>query len=267
MVLSQTPLPGIPVPANSTTASLTNLLAPLGAKMLLSGLKDGVFLEPRKDVGWKPTEEETKQLGYAGKIRKLHSQIRWTTWPSNRYRRAISAMGRIWTQALHRSGHIHRLIVDEVELVEMPEYVRGYLRRLNDAEERGIKLDESSDDPQVKKLVAFWTPQTGEWAEESFLPYWVDAEDPDGNAVLIPTPIGPSCLRIREIKTAGGVARPAAQVLGSYTWYSEAESTALRKEVGREIAKVPPRERTKKKVDGVVNEEPPVVYPASYKGL
>ncbi|CAP73643.1 uncharacterized protein PODANS_2_10060 [Podospora anserina S mat+] len=74
-VLSQTPLPGIPIPPNSTLTSLTSLLAPLGASMLVSSLSSGFHLPPHKDVSWQPPYP----IRHAPKIRTVARQIPWLT--------------------------------------------------------------------------------------------------------------------------------------------------------------------------------------------
>ncbi|KAK4657112.1 Methionyl-tRNA formyltransferase [Podospora pseudocomata] len=74
-VLSQTPLPGIPIPPNSTLTSLTSLLAPLGASMLVSSLSSGFHLPPHKDVSWQPPYP----IRHAPKVRTVARQIPWLT--------------------------------------------------------------------------------------------------------------------------------------------------------------------------------------------
>ncbi|KAK0671749.1 putative Methionyl-tRNA formyltransferase [Cercophora samala] len=74
-VLSQTPLPGIPIPPNSTLTDLTSLLAPLGASMLVSSLSSGLHLPPHKDTSWQPPFP----IRHAPKIRTSAKQIPWLT--------------------------------------------------------------------------------------------------------------------------------------------------------------------------------------------
>ena len=52
MVLAQTPAPGIAIPRDATTASLSAMLSGEGARLLVDVLKRRAFLPPRKDVGW-----------------------------------------------------------------------------------------------------------------------------------------------------------------------------------------------------------------------
>ncbi|KAK4180568.1 putative Methionyl-tRNA formyltransferase [Triangularia setosa] len=74
-VLAQTPLPRIPIPPNSTPSSLTSLLAPLGASMLISSLESGLHIPPHKDVSWQPPHP----IRHAPKIKTSAKQIPWLT--------------------------------------------------------------------------------------------------------------------------------------------------------------------------------------------
>ncbi|KAK5663019.1 hypothetical protein OQA88_6434 [Cercophora sp. LCS_1] len=64
-VLSQTPLPGIPIPPNCTLPDLHALLAPAGAAMLINGLRSGLHVPPYHNAGWTPTPLQQETLAHA----------------------------------------------------------------------------------------------------------------------------------------------------------------------------------------------------------
>ncbi|KAK1760614.1 Methionyl-tRNA formyltransferase [Echria macrotheca] len=67
-VLAQTPRPGIPLSPTETPDTLLRKLAPLGAEMLVKGLRDGVHVPPYISRAWTPSPKEQSSLREAPKI-------------------------------------------------------------------------------------------------------------------------------------------------------------------------------------------------------
>ncbi|KAH7003410.1 formyl transferase [Fusarium venenatum] len=122
-VLSQTPRPGIPVPSDCTVQELTDLLAPVGAQMLVQGLRDGVYVPPHQNRGWKGEELDQGQLIHAPKISKADGHIRWSSWTADNIVRAIRVLGSVWTEAVSKKGEKKRLIFQDAETVS-PDNVK-----------------------------------------------------------------------------------------------------------------------------------------------
>lgn len=116
-MLSQTPRPGISVPPGSTAQELTNLLAPIGAQMLVQGLRDGVHVPPRQDKSWKGEELDKEQLSHAPKVTKADGHFKWTTWTADEIVRRIRVLGSVWTHAVNKKGETKRLIFQDAEFV------------------------------------------------------------------------------------------------------------------------------------------------------
>ncbi|KAL6921948.1 hypothetical protein FSHL1_005916 [Fusarium sambucinum] len=122
-VLSQTPRPGIPVPPDYTVQELTDLLAPVGAQMLVQGLRDGVYVPPHQNRGWKGEELDQGQLIHAPKISKADGHIGWSSWTADDIVRAIRVLGSVWTEAVSRKGEKKRLIFQDAKTVS-PDNVK-----------------------------------------------------------------------------------------------------------------------------------------------
>ncbi|KAM0198193.1 hypothetical protein ACHAPA_007291 [Fusarium lateritium] len=124
-VLSQTPSPGISVPPGSTVQELTNLLAPIGAQMLVQGLRDGVYVPPRQDKSWKGDELEEERLSHAPKVTKAGGHVKWTTWTADEIVRRVRVLGSIWTHAANRKGETKRLILQDAEMISLEDARNG----------------------------------------------------------------------------------------------------------------------------------------------
>ncbi|QPC77565.1 hypothetical protein HYE68_008317 [Fusarium pseudograminearum] len=124
-VLSQTPRPGIPVPPDCTVQELTNLLAPVGAQMLVQGLRDGVYVPPHQNKGWRGEELDQGQLVHAPKISKADGHIRWSSWKADDIVRARRVLGSVWTEAVNRKGETKRLIFQDAETANTSDVETG----------------------------------------------------------------------------------------------------------------------------------------------
>ncbi|PHH88926.1 hypothetical protein CDD83_6873 [Cordyceps sp. RAO-2017] len=124
-ILAQTPKPGFPIPPGAGIEEVTQEAATRGAQMLIEGLRGGLYLPPRRDVGWKAAELEGQQLVRAPKVTRAESQIDWTGWTrADEFERRIRACTKIWTQAVDRRGQQKRVIFTEASRVAAEE-VRG----------------------------------------------------------------------------------------------------------------------------------------------
>ncbi|KJZ79595.1 hypothetical protein HIM_01064 [Hirsutella minnesotensis 3608] len=111
MVLAQTPAPGIPLQPDATLQQVLDEAAEAGARMLVQGLRDGVHIPPRLDVGWKAAELEARPLTHAPKVAKADAQIDWTGWTSgDDFARRIRVLSSVWTHAIDDKGAQRRLI-------------------------------------------------------------------------------------------------------------------------------------------------------------
>ncbi|KAF7563430.1 hypothetical protein G7046_g664 [Stylonectria norvegica] len=116
-VLAQSPYPGISIPSGSTVQELTTLLAPLGAQMLVQGLRDGVHVPPRRQAGWRKNELDGKVLVHAPKVSKADGQADWADWVADDFARRIQVLGSVWTHAVTKRGEVKRLIFQDAELI------------------------------------------------------------------------------------------------------------------------------------------------------
>lgn len=116
-VLSQTPRPGIPVPSGCTVQELTALLAPVGAQMLVEGLRNGLYVPPHQNKGWKVEELDQWQLEHAPKVTKADGHIQWSDWIADDFVRKIRVLGSVWTEAVTRKGEMKRLIFQDAEII------------------------------------------------------------------------------------------------------------------------------------------------------
>lgn len=184
--------------------SLRDMLAPLGADMLVEGLRAGVHVPPRRDVGWVPSDEERRAITHAPKITKRDSEVRWDGWsPEIAARRARVLGDALWSRAVARDGRTKRVIlhgVEEVPLSERPAEVAGYL-------EGGRVERKALEDRGLARFVAWRRSEPGQDAGEedasprwTLVPYFEDAGV--GGAVIVPL-AGGNCVRIRGVKLEG----------------------------------------------------------------
>ncbi|KAH8170682.1 formyl transferase domain-containing protein [Sarocladium implicatum] len=130
-VLAQTPAPGLRIPEDATLPSLTAQLAEEGAKMLVQGLRDGLYLPPVKDVT--STAQHEAELRHAPKLAKAESMINWAAGASldgaaleRRMRGVIQTFGSAWTELVDPyRGNKKRVIFKDVETVRQPAREQG----------------------------------------------------------------------------------------------------------------------------------------------
>ncbi|KAM0344647.1 hypothetical protein ACHAPU_007242 [Fusarium lateritium] len=183
-VLSQTPRPGITVPPGSTIQELTNLLAPIGAQMLVQGLRDGVHVAPRQNRGWKAEEFDKGQLTHAPKVIKADGHVNWTAWTADEIVRRVRVLGSVWTHAVNKKGEMKRLIFQDAEMVSS-DGIR--------ADGARVQFVESSEQGEFETLVS------GE-----------------GDGCCAIRTSDNNAIRVRKIKEEGKPERDAMVVLKSY---------------------------------------------------
>ncbi|KAJ4994272.1 Methionyl-tRNA formyltransferase, mitochondrial [Stagonosporopsis vannaccii] len=91
VVLRQSEAPGVSIGEHETRAQLEARLAPLGAEMLLSVLRDRAYVAPVEDNGWWAGEPEA-----APKLSKQHHEVRFATMSLQRVRAAVRALQHVW---------------------------------------------------------------------------------------------------------------------------------------------------------------------------
>ncbi|GJP98103.1 methionyl-tRNA formyltransferase [Aspergillus niger] len=100
-ILAQTPAPGfdIPNPDTCTVPDLLSLVCPKGADILVKGIREGLFVPPVEDAGWRASEADG-QLVHAAKIKPEDRHIDWENWSSLDISRRNRVLGPLWSKAL-----------------------------------------------------------------------------------------------------------------------------------------------------------------------
>ncbi|KAF7543248.1 hypothetical protein G7Z17_g10893 [Cylindrodendrum hubeiense] len=188
-VLAQTPYPGIPIPLGSTVQELTNQLAPIGAQMLVQGLRDGVYLSPRQPAGWKAKELDGEELVHAPKVSKADGQVDWAQWTTEDFARRTRVLGSVWTRAVNKKGDVKRLIIQDAEAVP-------------------------ADAPPTNGLALSFVQNMGQDSEDS--PHESLVSDIGDGSCLIQLTNGER-IRVKRVKEEGKPDRDAAVVFKSYS--------------------------------------------------
>jgi methionyl-tRNA formyltransferase len=183
--------------------------------MLVQGIRKGVHLPPLRNVGWTPDDNERKAIQHAPKLTTHHRQVNWASWSAADLVTHHRVLGSLWCLALHTSGAVKRLIVEDVEIIPYPDHVVEYLRRRNSQPE-----DQDNSGDEHDSVVWFWKPEPTKGQNHGGhgplhqlrIPFFPDG---DGKAVIIPAVKG-GCIRIKQIKAEGETAKPAATVLDSF---------------------------------------------------
>lgn len=238
VVLSQTPRPGISIPADATVPQLSGLLAPLGAAMLVRGLRDGVHVPP-PHVGVDVHSDQEGQLRHAPKVTPRDRCVDWAApgWGAAEFALRARVVGPLWSRALRRTGGERRVLFEGVEDVGAgPEAVAEFVRRAerrrarqldgsSGGEARGggaaaeaqvAEADSEDGDGGEDVRTVTWLQDLpggeGESSTRQFrIPYFVD-----GDAILVPA-VGGGCVRIAAIKVEGERTKPAATAIQAFS--------------------------------------------------
>ncbi|THC92602.1 hypothetical protein EYZ11_007932 [Aspergillus tanneri] len=127
VILDQTPSPGfeIPNPDSCTVPQLLDFVAPKGARMLVDGIRKGVFVPPVDEHRWCPSEGD-KPLIHAAKIQTEDRHIDWANWTLAEVNKRKRVLGPLWSKALVAKDHSagvpsfqqRRIIFTEMEEVQ-----------------------------------------------------------------------------------------------------------------------------------------------------
>ncbi|GKZ20648.1 methionyl-tRNA formyltransferase [Aspergillus brasiliensis] len=100
-ILAQTPAPGfdIPNPDTCTVPDLLSLVCPKGAEILVKGIREGLFVPPVEDAGWRASEGDGPLI-HAAKIKPEDRHIDWEHWSSLDISRRNRVLGPLWGKAL-----------------------------------------------------------------------------------------------------------------------------------------------------------------------
>ncbi len=135
-ILDQTPYPGIDIQnaESCTIPGLVDLLAPLGAEMLVCGIRNHVFVPPIEDVGWYSTVSNPKEWRSAPKVTPEDRHVKWDSWTGEEIMRRYRVLGPLWNTISMQCGHAgseKRLIFSGLSLREgdlgevLPTYQLG----------------------------------------------------------------------------------------------------------------------------------------------
>lgn len=117
VILDQTPAPGfdIPEPDSCTVPRLLEVVSPKAAQILVDGVRNGLFVPPVKDAGWRSSKGE-KSLIHATKIKPEDRHIDWKHWTLAEILRRNRVLGPLWSFArTGERGVRKRVIFTEME--------------------------------------------------------------------------------------------------------------------------------------------------------
>ncbi|KAL2129810.1 hypothetical protein VTI74DRAFT_7280 [Chaetomium olivicolor] len=206
-ILLQSALPGIPIPESCTLQQLHDLLAPLGAEMLVETLRKGLHVPPypaavtaavavavpdRDQQGPAAAAAAQTGLRHAPKITPHDRQVLWTEFSASDAARRARVLGPLWTHVREdREEREKRVILEEVSVSDS---VRG----------------------QGKGGEITWVQKPKEKAGKAAtvkLRFCVDV-DAGKDGVVVCMSDG-SWLRVGKIKVEGSTSKPARSVLES----------------------------------------------------
>ncbi|CAK7232705.1 Methionyl-tRNA formyltransferase [Sporothrix bragantina] len=227
---------GLPLPPRCTSAELHQLLAPLGANLLVEVIRRGLYLPEHADidVSGPLSSISPQEPAPAPKLTKADQQVLWQTETAVDIDRRARALGELWTQmellptkkerkaesVIGGPAKKKRAILDKVDLVACPDSLCAVL------EARGS----SSVSPEIAEVVqtAIFVQEDGETHHNMILPFTVD-----GESIVVPVGVdladktGLSCLRIGSIKVEGEKTKPAARAMAAFA--SKGDEAALDK--------------------------------------
>jgi len=96
MVLAQTAYPGIEH-KSTTVPELAALLAPLGADMLVQGIKDRVYIPPCPEIARPLSTEESGSPRLAPKVTSDDRHVQWQAWSAEEIMRRHRVIGPLWS--------------------------------------------------------------------------------------------------------------------------------------------------------------------------
>lgn len=214
---------GLPLPPRCTSADLHQLLAPLGANLLIEVLRRGLYLPEHADINLStPSLDSTAP---APKLTKADQQVSWRGQTAADIDRRARALGDLWTRIESVPGKkkrrpndtsetaggpakSKRAILGNVDLVAMPDSIRALLA-----------ARDSSGSPETTTglQTATFVQEDGNLWHCIRLPFMTD-----GESIIVPVGVdlqdinSLSCLRIGTIRVEGEKTRPAAQAMSAF---------------------------------------------------
>lgn len=87
-----------------TVQELEKILAPKGAKLLLQGIRDRVFVNPPKEINDRSAPEQEKAIRPAPKLSKDDRHIDWQSWTAEKIERKSRVIGPLWNYFSRADG-------------------------------------------------------------------------------------------------------------------------------------------------------------------
>lgn len=97
-ILAQTP------PFEFAPPDLMKLVASKGAKLLVDGIREGLFVSQEETPDIIPNEQATETLRPAPKLTSKDRQIKWNTWSADEILRRHSVIGPLWNKVSSSSN-------------------------------------------------------------------------------------------------------------------------------------------------------------------
>ncbi|KAL5612210.1 hypothetical protein BROUX41_000250 [Berkeleyomyces rouxiae] len=113
LILAQTPAPGLSIPEDCTLDELHELVTPIAADMLATGLRTGIHVAPQQSVGWVPPADY--KLLEARRLEKRDLRIDWKSWTAQEVVQRRKVLGPLWTHFRSPSGALTRVQFTEVD--------------------------------------------------------------------------------------------------------------------------------------------------------
>jgi len=101
LILDQTPLPGfdIPHPQICTVPELLELVSHKGAKMLVNGIRNRIFVPPVQTIQQGALDDESEPI-HATKITPEDRHVQWEKWDREHIIRRNRVLGPLWNNAI-----------------------------------------------------------------------------------------------------------------------------------------------------------------------
>ncbi|CAK7275567.1 Methionyl-tRNA formyltransferase [Sporothrix epigloea] len=214
---------GLPLPPRCTSANLHQLLAPLGANLLLEVLRRGLYLPEHANIN--VSDPSLERTAPAPKLTKADQQVPWRDQTAADIDRRARALGDLWTRIESVAGKekrrpndssetasepakSKRAILGNVDLVAMPDSIRALL---------AARGPSGSSEIAAGLQAATFVQEDGMTRHCIRLPFLTD-----GESIIVPVGVDMqainslSCLRIGTIRVEGEKTRPAAQAMSAF---------------------------------------------------
>ncbi|KAH8596320.1 formyl transferase [Bisporella sp. PMI_857] len=207
-ILAQTPQheTKIPDPFKITYSELLKHITPKATDLLIKGIRERLYLPSTPELNFQKPNDEN--LIHATKITSADRQIEWrdSILKIERYNRAI---GRLWSDVHVDAQTVKRLILEDMEIVDEPETLRGWHNHWKFNSGGRITQECLAEHPDVRFMVlADPSRQIGDLDPKN-VAFYVK----DGSAVMFWGGRKNKCIRVREITVSGKGKAAAATVM------------------------------------------------------